>query len=115
MLLRIVENDQFRDIEIHEGDTFLLPGSTPHSPIRFADTVGMVMERKRPEKSLDRLRWYCSKGDHKRPTVIREEVFHCTDLGTQLKPLIERWQQDDESRKCPECGQTEDAQLILTK
>ncbi|CAK1357432.1 3-hydroxyanthranilate 3,4-dioxygenase 2 [Cercospora beticola] len=113
MLLRIVENDEFRDLHIHEGDTFLLPGNTPHSPIRFADTVGMVMERSRPKDSVDRLRWYCSKGGHKRPTLIREEVFHCTDLGTQLKPLIERWQQDEEGRRCLECGEIEDAQLIL--
>lgn len=113
MLLRVIENDRFRNIEIHEGDTFLLPGNTPHSPIRFADTIGMVMERTRPEKSVDRLQWYCSKGEHERPTMIREEVFHCTDLGTQLKPLIEKWQQDESSRKCPKCGEIEDAQLVL--
>lgn len=113
MLLRVIENDRFRNIEIHEGDTFLLPGNTPHSPIRFADTIGMVMERTRPEKSVDRLQWYCSKGEHERPTMIREEVFHCTDLGTQLKPLIEKWQQDESSRKCPECSEIEDAQLVL--
>jgi hypothetical protein len=26
MLLKIVENDDFRDIIIHEGESFLLPG-----------------------------------------------------------------------------------------
>lgn len=76
--------------------------------MRFADTIGMVMERKRPEGVLDRLRWYCTKGAHEEPTIIREEVFYCSDLGTQLKPLIERWQQDEESRRCGACGNIAD-------
>ncbi|KXT15242.1 hypothetical protein AC579_1363 [Pseudocercospora musae] len=109
MLLRIVENEEFRDIHIEEGCTFLLPANTPHNPVRFANTVGMVMERRRPEGSLDRLRWYCSKGDHPRPTIIREDMFHCTDLGTQLKPLIEFWMNNEEARRCPSCGNVEDS------
>ena len=66
------------------------------------------MERTRPEESLDRLRWYCEKGKHEKPAVIREEVFHVTDLGTQLKPLINAWMTTEEFRKCPECGQVAD-------
>ncbi|KNG91263.1 3-hydroxyanthranilate 3,4-dioxygenase [Aspergillus nomiae NRRL 13137] len=105
MLLHIIENNTtFREISIKEGEMFLLPGNTPHNPVRFTDTIGLVMERKRPEDTLDRLRWYCRKGQHEEPTIIREEVFHCADLGTQLKPLIERWQTDEESRRCGACG-----------
>ncbi|KAI1866738.1 hypothetical protein JX265_002283 [Neoarthrinium moseri] len=107
MVLRIVENGAFRDVRIKEGEMFLLPGNVPHNPIRFADTTGLVMERKRPEKALDRLRWYCTKGHHEELTIIREEVFHCVDLGTQLKPLIRNWQEDEESRRCKVCGQVE--------
>ncbi|ORY68757.1 3-hydroxyanthranilic acid dioxygenase [Pseudomassariella vexata] len=107
MLLRIVENGQFRDVHINEGEMFMLPGNVPHNPIRFADTTGLVMERTRPAEALDRLRWYCTKGEHPGPTVIREEVFHCTDLGTQLKPLIRYWQEDEEARRCTACGLVE--------
>lgn len=117
MCLKVVEADPaaggrqvFRDIAIREGEMFLLPGNTPHNPCRFADTVGLVMERVRPAGSLDRLRWYCKKGGHETPTVIREEVFHCTDLGTQLKPLINNWRENESVRKCPVCGQVEDPQ-----
>ena len=85
-------------------------GNTPHNPVRFADTTGLVMERVRPEQSIDKLRWYCKKGNHATPTVIREEQFHCTDLGTQLKPLINYWREHPEARKCPDCGQVEDPQ-----
>jgi 3-hydroxyanthranilate 3,4-dioxygenase len=58
---------------------------------------------------VDRLRWYCRSERHSEPTIIREEAFHCTDLGTQLKPLINNWMDDAESRRCPECGQVADA------
>jgi 3-hydroxyanthranilate 3,4-dioxygenase len=66
------------------------------------------MERVRPEDSLDRLRWYCTKGGHEKPVVIREEVFHCTDLGTQLKPLINNWMENEDLRKCGACGAVAD-------
>lgn len=37
----------------------------------------------------DRLRWYCPNSTaHAQPHIMREIVFHCTDLGTQLKPHI---------------------------
>lgn len=85
-------------------------GNTPHNPVRFANTTGLVMERVRPEGSIDRLRWYCKKGNHPTPTVIHEEQFHCTDLGTQLKPLINNWRENAEMRKCRACGQVEEPQ-----
>ena len=122
MVLRVIEDNAFKDIHIKEGEMFLLPGTyfpftlssvqakptklgnTPHGPIRYADTIGLVMERKRPGGSLDRLRWYCEKGDHRDPTLIREEVFHCQDLGEQLKAISEGWRNNESLRKCGVCG-----------
>ncbi|KAH7106750.1 3-hydroxyanthranilic acid dioxygenase [Auriculariales sp. MPI-PUGE-AT-0066] len=104
MLLRVVDDGEFKDIHIGEGEMFLLPANTPHNPVRFVDTVGLVMERVRPEQAMDRLRWYCRSGAHDTPTIIREDVFHVTDLGTQLKPLIRNWQQNEDLRKCGQCG-----------
>ncbi|KAK2467924.1 hypothetical protein APHAL10511_000219 [Amanita phalloides] len=86
MLLRVVDEGIFRDIRIEEGEMFLLPANTPHNPVRFANTIGIVVERVRPEGSLDRLRWYCKSGAHADPTIVHEATFHVTDLGTQLKP-----------------------------
>ena len=49
MLLSIIEEGQFRNITIDEGEMFLLPAYTPHCPRRFPDTVGLVLERTREE------------------------------------------------------------------
>jgi len=106
MLLRVVDDGEFKDIHIREGEMFLLPANTPHNPVRFADTVGIVIERKRPVDSLDRLRWYCRMGNHAKPTIIYEEEFHVYDLGSQLKPVIRRWQENENLRRCRECGST---------
>lgn len=83
-------------------------GNTPHNPVRFENTIGLVMERKRPEGLLDHMQWYCKKGNHETPTLIRQESFYCFDLGIQLKPLIRKWQEDENLRQCPHCGQVED-------
>jgi len=104
MLLKVVDGDEFRDIRIEEGEMFLLPPNTPHNPVRYADTIGIVLERVRPDQSTDRLRWYCHSNAHTKPTIIREETFHVTDLGTQLKPLIQNWMANEDLRKCEECG-----------
>jgi len=104
MLLKVVDGEEFKDIRIEEGEMFLLPANTPHNPVRFADTIGIVIEATRPDESNDSLQWYCREPVHTKPTIIHKESFHVTDLGTQLKPVIERWMKSEELRTCKECG-----------
>jgi len=115
MVLRIVESiptsssptstipsttTAFRDIPIREGELFLLPPNTPHNPIRFADTVGIVVEQPRPAGSEDTLRWYCQDCS----AVVHEASFHCVDLGSQIKEAVGAFVVDKEARKCGACG-----------
>ncbi len=100
MLLKVVDEGNFRDIPIREGEMFLLPPNIPHNPVRFADTVGIVLEQPRPAESMDRLRWYCQ--DCK--IVVNEEAFHCTDLGTQIKEAVNGFKSSNEKRSCKQCG-----------
>ncbi|GAP87303.2 putative 3-hydroxyanthranilate -dioxygenase [Rosellinia necatrix] len=102
----------FRDIVIREGDMFLLPGGTPHNPVRFADTVGLVIEQRRPPGSLDRMRWYCQEpscAGAEAAVVVHEAAFHCTDLGTQIKAAIERFLAAGDARRCSRCGTLADS------
>lgn len=104
MILKVVDGGVFRDIFIHEGDMLLLPSNTPHNSVRFANTIGLVLEQRRPKDAIDRLRWYCANCG----CIVYETVFHLTDLGTQLKAAIEEFQRDDEKRTCHECGEVAD-------
>lgn len=87
MTIETYEKGKPRTISVKEGHIYLLPGDTPHSPQRLAGTVGLVLERERLPHEVDALRWYTKGGDR----ILYEETFHCTDLGQQLKPAIERF------------------------
>lgn len=52
MLLKIVRDGKFEDLPIKEGDIFFLPSNVPHSPQRFENTVGLVIEQKRAEPGI---------------------------------------------------------------
>jgi 3-hydroxyanthranilate 3,4-dioxygenase len=93
MDLDIMDNNKFRRIRISEGEMFVLPPCIPHSPQRYANSIGLVFERVRYQGENDALRWYVPNTNK----VLYEEVFACTDLGTQLKPVIERYQNSIEN------------------
>ena len=90
----------FVDVPIHENSLYLLPANTPHNPVRFADTVGVVLEQPRPTDSIDKLRWYCGNCRE----IVHEASFHCTDLGTQIKEAIKVFEADEKARTCKKCG-----------
>jgi 3-hydroxyanthranilate 3,4-dioxygenase len=98
--VKILEDGKPRDIVIREGDVFLLPAGVPHSPQRPAGTVGMVVERMRKPQERDHLRWFCEKCGE----VLHDASFHCRDLGTELKPIIENFFDDEAKRTCRKCG-----------
>lgn len=88
MVLKVMECGSPRDIVIEEGEMFLLPGSIPHSPQRFEDTMGLVIERERVNGELDGLRYYV---DDSNAEVLWQRFFPVSDLGSQLKPLIQEF------------------------
>ncbi|KAG2237935.1 3-hydroxyanthranilic acid dioxygenase [Thamnidium elegans] len=102
LLIKVVDDGNFKDIHVREGDMFLLPPKVPHNPVRYKDTIGLVVERVRLPHHIDALRWYCEKDQcHE---IVYEETFHCVDLGSQLKPVIERFAASKELRTCKKCG-----------
>jgi len=87
MVLQVLERGKHRAVTIRQGEIFLLPAGVPHSPQRFANTMGLVIERRRLKTELDGLRYYM--GDT--TDILFEKWFYCKDLGTQLAPIIQEF------------------------
>lgn len=86
-------------VPIRQGEIFLLPGNTPHSPQRPAGSVGLVIERRRFKDELDGLQWYCEKCNNK----LYEEFFQLTDIETQFPAVFERYYSSAHTT-CKKCG-----------
>ncbi|XP_028324704.1 3-hydroxyanthranilate 3,4-dioxygenase [Gouania willdenowi] len=94
MCLKVIENGKHKDIHIREGEMFLLPARIPHSPQRQAQTVGLVMERRRLLTETDCLRYYVDNTTD----ILFEKWFYCQDLGTQLVPIIKEFMASEQCR-----------------
>lgn len=100
MVLKIRTDDgKFKDIKINEGDIYLLPGGTPHSPQRPANSVGIVIERRRREDEMDGLQWFCESCG----TKLYEEFFKLVNIETQFKAVFDRYYYSVHT-KCPTCS-----------
>lgn len=100
MLLKTVQDGAFVDIPIREGEVFMLPPCVPHSPQRFADTVGVVVERKRAPDELDGFMWFCTACGHK----LHEEFLHVSNIVIDLPPVFARFYSSEAARTCERCG-----------
>lgn len=100
----ILEHGEHKTIHIPQGHMFILPSRIPHSPqrlsipllvaassghlhtIRYANTIGVVIERLRKPHESDGLRYFVPGTTD----VLYEEYFYCKDLGSELVPVIQR-------------------------
>jgi 3-hydroxyanthranilate 3,4-dioxygenase len=98
--LRIIEEGKPVDIEIKEGEIFLLPPEVPHSPQRPSNTVGLVIERYRKKDEQDGFMWFCENCGHK----LYEEYFLMTDIVNQLPKVMKNFYDSETHRSCSECG-----------
>ncbi|MDL5048487.1 3-hydroxyanthranilate 3,4-dioxygenase [Oscillatoria amoena NRMC-F 0135] len=100
VVVKIIDEGKPRDIHIKEGDIFLLPPRTPHSPQRGPNTVGLVIERERATKELDGFMWYCENCGEK----LYEEFEYVSDIVKQLPPIFDRFYNNPEHCTCKNCG-----------
>lgn len=99
MTLKVITDEgKFHDIAIREGDIYLLPANTPHSPQREAGSVGLVIERRRRDNETDGLQWYCEKCNEK----LYEEFFKLENIETQFPDVFERYYNSPHV-KCQNC------------
>ena len=100
IVLKVVDEGEVKDIHIKEGEMFLLPARTPHSPRRPANTIGLVMERYRKPGEKDGFIWHCENCGNK----LYEEYHEITDIVNQLPPIMERFWKNPDNTKCNKCG-----------
>jgi 3-hydroxyanthranilate 3,4-dioxygenase len=100
MLLRTVQDGRRVDVPIREGEVLLLPAHVPHSPQRYAGTVGLVVERKRRPGEVDGFLWFCERCGHR----LYSEYLQVTDIEAQLPPVFERFWSDPAHTACRQCG-----------
>ncbi|MFI5164043.1 MAG: 3-hydroxyanthranilate 3,4-dioxygenase, partial [Bacteroidia bacterium] len=96
----IQDNGKAVNVPIKEGEIFLLPPRTPHSPRRGTNTIGLVIERTRRNGEKDGLMWFCEKCNNK----LYDEYFPLTNIMTQFQEVFERFYGSKEHRTCKKCG-----------
>jgi 3-hydroxyanthranilate 3,4-dioxygenase len=101
MHVDLMTDDGPRSVEIGEGDTWLLPGNTPHSPQRpETGSIGLVIERIREEGTLEKFQWYCSNCS----ALVHEVELQVRDIVVDLPPVFTAFYEDEQARTCPKCG-----------
>lgn len=100
MVLRVMEQGKPRDIGIKAGEMFLLPPHVYHSPQRKADSVGLVVERKRQPGELDGFLWFCDQCH----TKLHEVKVELKDIVKDLPPLFDSFWNNESARSCKNCG-----------
>ncbi|MBK5278964.1 MAG: 3-hydroxyanthranilate 3,4-dioxygenase [Bacteroidia bacterium] len=98
--VNIQEDGNAVAIALNEGDMFLLPARVPHSPIRPANTIGLVIECKREAKEDDGLIWFCESCNHK----LHEYKFHLNNIEKDFIPRFRDFYGSQEFRTCKNCG-----------
>ena len=100
ILVKIQEDGKSVDVPIKEGEIFLLPPRIPHSPIRPANTVGLVIERVRKAPLTDGLLWFCDACNHK----LHDTYFPLVDIEKDFLPRFTEFYSSEDLRTCDNCG-----------
>jgi 3-hydroxyanthranilate 3,4-dioxygenase len=101
MHVDLMVDGQPESVHIHEGETWLLPGNTPHSPQRPEEgSVGLVIERIREEGTLEKFQWYCPNCN----ALVHEVELQVSDIVVDLPPVFAAFYADEQARTCRECG-----------
>lgn len=105
MVLKIIDEGKMVDVEIKEGDIYLLPAKVPHSPQRKENTVGLVIEYPRAKGVLDALEWYCENCG----SPLYREEFALDNIEKDMPIIFEKYYSDKNKCTCNNCGHVMEA------
>lgn len=104
IVVKTQQNGKMIEVPIKEGEMFLLPAQIPHSPVRSANSIGLVIERKREPHHKDGLMWYSEKEN----ALLFEEYFQLNDIEKDFLPVFKKFYSNKELRTCPISGEIMD-------
>ncbi|MDG1297886.1 MAG: 3-hydroxyanthranilate 3,4-dioxygenase [Saprospiraceae bacterium] len=107
--LKVMEHGKQKDIKIREGEIFLLPPRVPHSPQRGANTVGLVVERKREETEIDSCIWFCESCGNE----LYKENFSLKNIVTELPLIMDSFYSSVEKRTCGKCSSVMEPPVLV--
>ncbi|QHI37663.1 3-hydroxyanthranilate 3,4-dioxygenase [Kordia antarctica] len=99
--VHIQEDGEKKTMKLGPGDMYLHPACVPHSPVRFENSIGLVVERKRKGTDLmDGLQWYCDNCNHQ----LHEVKFPLIDVEKDFLGHFKDFYASKELRTCDNCG-----------
>jgi 3-hydroxyanthranilate 3,4-dioxygenase len=101
MVLKIADEGKIYDVNIRQGDVFILPPHVRHSPQRPVEgSVGLVVEGTRTGEMRDGFEWFCFNCGER---VHRIDV-KVDDIVKDLPHLFAEFYADEKARTCKTCG-----------
>ncbi len=101
MNLRLWVDGKPQDMPIREGEIFMLPAFQPHSPQRpDPESIGLVIEAKRPAGVLDAFQWYCDNCGN----IVHRVDVQLLDIVADLPKIYQAFSDSEEMRTCKHCG-----------
>jgi 3-hydroxyanthranilate 3,4-dioxygenase len=101
MHVNIMTPDGPARVDVREGDMWLMPAFTPHSPQRpEPGSIGLVIERIREEGTLEKFQWYCLSCG----ALVHEIELQVRNIVADLPPVFQEFYGDERARTCDACG-----------
>src|SRR6266480_403458 len=98
--VRVREGGRIIDHVVREGETFFIPPNVPHSPQRPPETIGVVVERRRPPGEKEHVIFYCENCG----ALVDDIHFDCKDIVEHFSQAMLDFWNDDKRRTCKKCG-----------
>ncbi|MEE9129143.1 MAG: 3-hydroxyanthranilate 3,4-dioxygenase [Phycisphaerales bacterium] len=100
IVVRIREKGEIKDCPVREGEAFFIPANVPHSPIRPPNTIGVVVERRRPPGETEHQQFYCDNCGE----LVHDKEFDCADIVEHFAQSMAEFWADPELNTCKSCG-----------
>jgi 3-hydroxyanthranilate 3,4-dioxygenase len=98
--VRVREGEGIVDHIVREGETFFIPANVPHSPQRPPNTLGVVVERRRPPGEKEHVIFYCENCG----ALVEDIHFDCADIVQHFSQAMLDFWNNDARRTCKKCG-----------